>query len=172
MNLCDYQPAAAATAIYPAAAAVTYPALGLAGEVGELVDLLSGPHGPGDRDLLVGELGDVYWYVAALCRDLELTLGVDVVPAGETGGRPVVAGLAVAAGEVAEQVKKTVRDHGGTMPPARRQTTVSACSRLLGLLADVGLAHGVETGEVLDANVAKLSSRAARGALAGDGDRR
>ncbi len=38
MNFADYQAAAVKTAIYPPDAAIFYPALGLAGEVGELAE--------------------------------------------------------------------------------------------------------------------------------------
>lgn len=52
-------------------------AMGLAGETGELVDHIKKgvfhEHGI-DRDYLAKELGDVLWYVAALCTKLGLSL--------------------------------------------------------------------------------------------------
>ncbi len=52
-------------------------ALGLAGEAGEVADTIKKAvfhqHGI-DRDLLVKELGDVLWYVAALCTKLHVTM--------------------------------------------------------------------------------------------------
>jgi NTP pyrophosphatase (non-canonical NTP hydrolase) len=52
-------------------------ALGLAGEAGEVADsikkMVFHQHGV-DRDVLVKELGDVLWYVAALCSKLSINM--------------------------------------------------------------------------------------------------
>ncbi|MHB1262065.1 MAG: nucleoside triphosphate pyrophosphohydrolase family protein [Thermoplasmatota archaeon] len=53
--------------------------LGIAGEAGEVADLLKKHlfHGkPLDRDLLAKELGDVLWYLAACCEVAGLDLGL------------------------------------------------------------------------------------------------
>lgn len=54
-------------------------ALGLAGEAGEVADLIKKAvfhqHGL-DRDKLIKELGDVLWYVAALCSKLDMTMSL------------------------------------------------------------------------------------------------
>jgi hypothetical protein len=62
----DYQRAAAATAVYPKDTA--YPFLGIAGECGELIEVLIASRV--DYDRMVKELGDVCWYFAAVCRDV------------------------------------------------------------------------------------------------------
>lgn len=56
---------------------VLWNATGLAGEVGEFVDHIKKGifHRRGiDRDYAARELGDILWYVAALCTRLDLTL--------------------------------------------------------------------------------------------------
>ena len=80
-----YQAAAKLTAIYPDNIKVTYPALGLAGEAGEICNKVkkifrddNGVVSDERREQLRKEIGDVVWYVAALCSDLQLDLG-DVV---------------------------------------------------------------------------------------------
>ena len=78
-----YQAATAATAIYPAAGqqtlpALTYLALGLAGETGEVVEkikkLLRDGDSPAKRDELAKEMGDVLWYLARLAAELNQPL--------------------------------------------------------------------------------------------------
>jgi NTP pyrophosphatase (non-canonical NTP hydrolase) len=77
MTLNEYQDLAYATAIYPASAAITYPALGLASEAGEVCGKIKKMIRDGkhlDREDMVAELGDVLWYVAVLAEDLNISL--------------------------------------------------------------------------------------------------
>jgi len=78
-----YQRMAAKTAIYPDEHRILYPALGLAGEAGEVANkvkklIRDGPDGRPDdwREQISSEIGDVLWYCAALATDLNLTLGM------------------------------------------------------------------------------------------------
>lgn len=56
---------------------IVWTALGLAGEAGEVADTVKKAvfhqHGI-DRDELIKELGDVLWYVAALCTQLDIPM--------------------------------------------------------------------------------------------------
>lgn len=83
MTLDEYQKRAETTVIYPPLGGQgwVYPALGLAGEAGEVADKLkkvvrdhNGVVTPETLDLVKGELGDVMWYVSQLARELGLTL--------------------------------------------------------------------------------------------------
>lgn len=80
MRFNDYQEKAYATAIYPDSANVIYPALGLAGEAGEVANkvkkLVRGDTISLNRDEMIGELGDVLWYLAVLAEDLGISLNV------------------------------------------------------------------------------------------------
>lgn len=79
MDFSDYQIQAIKTAIYPADSMVTYPALGLAGEAGEVCNKIKKVIRDGteiNKEELIGELGDVLWYLAALARDLDISLQV------------------------------------------------------------------------------------------------
>ena len=83
MNTFDeYQEAAVKTAVYPERERVTYPALGLAGEAGEVANQVKKILRDDDYDItnerreaIRKEIGGVMWYVAALCTDLNLNLG-------------------------------------------------------------------------------------------------
>ena len=77
----QYQAKARETAIYPREYKLIYPALGLAGEAGEVCEKIKkiirdkgGVVNDTDRDEIRKELGDVLWYVAQLASDLEWSL--------------------------------------------------------------------------------------------------
>ena len=72
----EYQDMAAATAIYGAKHQVIYPALGRAAEAGEVANKVKKMlrDNDFDRDAIVAEIGDVLWYIAALSRDLNVSL--------------------------------------------------------------------------------------------------
>ena len=72
-----YQEAAADTAIYKVEHQVIYPALGLAAEAGEVANKVKKilRDGNFDRNAIADEVGDCLWYIAALCRDLNVNMG-------------------------------------------------------------------------------------------------
>ncbi len=81
MGLNEYQREAQKTSIYPASARIIYPALGLAGEAGEVANQVKkiirdddGPLTEARKNKIIGELGDVLWYAAAIAADLEISL--------------------------------------------------------------------------------------------------
>ncbi|MDR0993721.1 MAG: nucleoside triphosphate pyrophosphohydrolase family protein [Verrucomicrobiota bacterium] len=83
LDFATYQQNATTTAIYPQRGEgnFTYPALGLAGETGEVCEKLKkairddgGIITLDRRVMLAKELGDVLWYLSALCTELGLSL--------------------------------------------------------------------------------------------------
>lgn len=79
MDFKTYQQNAADTAIYPSKFGDVYTALGLAGEAGEVAEIVKkhirDERMPGNvRDALRKELGDVLWYVAMCAREWGLDL--------------------------------------------------------------------------------------------------
>jgi NTP pyrophosphatase (non-canonical NTP hydrolase) len=82
MLLNEYQEAALDTAVYPNQGAnFAYPALGLAGEAGEVADKLKkvlrdngGVLTDSVRDAVAKELGDVLWYVSVLAHEMDYSL--------------------------------------------------------------------------------------------------
>ena len=82
MELSEYQRLSRSTAKYPRQEALTYPALGLAGEAGEVAEHAkkairddAGAISDDRRQAMAKELGDVLWYVAQLATELDLDLG-------------------------------------------------------------------------------------------------
>jgi NTP pyrophosphatase (non-canonical NTP hydrolase) len=81
MELSEYQRLSRRTAEYPREAWLAYPALGLAGEAGEVAEHAKkairdngGEIAPERREKMAMELGDVLWYVAQLASELDLEL--------------------------------------------------------------------------------------------------
>jgi NTP pyrophosphatase (non-canonical NTP hydrolase) len=82
MNFTDYQTKSRATAKYPAIGhAVIYPTLGLVNEAGEVAGKVkkifrdkNGQISPETREALKAELGDVLWYLAQTCTELDISL--------------------------------------------------------------------------------------------------
>ncbi len=81
VELSDYQRLSRRTAEYPREAWLAYPALGLAGEAGEVAEHAKkairddgGAVSEERRSAMAKELGDVLWYVAQLASELGLDL--------------------------------------------------------------------------------------------------
>ncbi len=82
MDFADYQTKSRKTAKYPSIGhGVIYPTLGLTNEAGEVAGKIkkifrdkNGIIGEDERAALQGELGDVLWYLAQVCTELDLSL--------------------------------------------------------------------------------------------------
>lgn len=83
MTFSEYQELVKETAIYPSTHRVLYPALGMAGEAGEVANkvkkiIRDGVENQPEswRTDIAKEIGDVLWYCAALAHDLNVPLSL------------------------------------------------------------------------------------------------
>ena len=83
-----------------------------------------------------------------------------------------VLGLNGEAGEVAEKLKKIVRDKKGVMSEADKQEIAKELGDVLWYLAVFAHELGVEFETVARDNIAKLADRQQRGKIKGSGDNR
>jgi hypothetical protein len=176
MKLDEYQTLAKKIAIYPGE--LTYPALGLCGEIGELLSAL----GDGDDDEITKEIGDVLWYVANMAADAGLTLsevmGRKTFPNHNSiiyaNNDHIIDAIILAGGEVAENVKKTLRDDEGKICDRRRTKIKKALKIIVRELNNLcwTMCDSIQLVDCAEINIAKLQSRQARGKLKGDGDNR
>ncbi len=81
-------------------------------------------------------------------------------------------GLAGEAGELANKVKKVLRDHGRHLSEEAREAILAELGDVLWYVAQVATDLGESLEAVAQANLAKLRSRKERGRLGGDGDNR
>ena len=174
MTFKEYQQYAMLTAIFPEDVRETYPALGLADELSEY--LLAIKQDKPYEDLL-SELGDVLWYLAATCQELnipserffkekvdfeELTENTDHVWESNTFSR-----LLSAVSDVLGTVKKYLRgDFDYAMYRRRMESHVGFIAECIAYESfdSVSLA--------MKLNIGKLLMRQAEDKLQGDGDHR
>ena len=81
-------------------------------------------------------------------------------------------GLCGEAGEVAEKIKKMVRDDGGVLGDERRDALAKELGDVLWYVAQLASEAGLDLDAIAEANLEKLLSRRERGVLQGSGDDR
>jgi NTP pyrophosphatase (non-canonical NTP hydrolase) len=81
-------------------------------------------------------------------------------------------GLCGEAGEVADKVKKVLRDRQGSFDDAVIDDLRLELGDVLWYVAQLASELGLDLAEIAEANLAKLASRAARNVIGGSGDRR
>jgi len=81
-------------------------------------------------------------------------------------------GLTGEAGEVADKVKKVIRDRQGVFDVETREAIKLELGDVLWYVAQLASEMGYDLNDVAEANLQKLSSRAARGRIGGSGDQR
>ncbi|CAK6694036.1 nucleoside triphosphate pyrophosphohydrolase family protein [Synechococcus sp. CCY9201] len=92
----------------------------------------------------------------------------------DAGANPIypTLGLCGEAGEVADKVKKVLRDRGGVFDAAVREGLKAELGDVLWYVAQLATELDFDLEEVATANLAKLASRAARDVIGGSGDDR
>jgi NTP pyrophosphatase (non-canonical NTP hydrolase) len=90
------------------------------------------------------------------------------------GNNPIypTLGLVGEAGEIAEKVKKMIRDDGGVLTEERRQTLIKELGDVLWYLSALSREIGSSLEEIAKTNIDKLYSRMNRDKLHGEGDNR
>lgn len=178
----QYQQRALSTARYPGVGSnPLYPIFGLAGETGEMLEKINEYAPEGE---VAKEGGDACWYLATLAHEMGLTLSdllqvtewdeLHKAPSPDLYGRHSSIALAASYSRLCEHGKKMMRDDEGQLTDKRRTVILQELrTKFIPLFADHVVAYtGRGLGELADANIEKLSGRAERGTLHGDGDNR
>ncbi len=92
----------------------------------------------------------------------------------QAGANPIypTLGLCGEAGEVADKVKKVLRDRDGRFDAAVIDDLRLELGDVLWYVAQLATELELDLDDIAEANLAKLASRAARNVIAGSGDRR
>jgi len=92
----------------------------------------------------------------------------------DAGANPIypTLGLCGEAGEVADKVKKVLRDQGGRFDDAVRDDLRLELGDVLWYVAQLATELDLDLEDIAAANLEKLASRAARNVIGGSGDRR
>jgi NTP pyrophosphatase (non-canonical NTP hydrolase) len=83
-----------------------------------------------------------------------------------------VLGLVGEAGEVAEKIKKIIRDKEGIVDQESREKVMKELGDVLWYLSQTATELNLSLEEVVNNNIEKLKSRQERGKLRGEGDNR
>lgn len=174
MDWNKYQAEALTTAIYPLERELDYTILGLCSEVAEVAELVY--LSDVDEYELRSEIGDCFWYVAAVADALHSPLQAFWE---ERPFEPVMYNLSevtgytiMYTGQLAGILKKSIRDDGGKLTAEKRNALFVALSRVLMGLVQLSKLIGSSSHAVTQANLNKLSDRKQRGVLQGSGDHR
>lgn len=81
-------------------------------------------------------------------------------------------GLNGEAGEVADKLKKVIRDNHGEFDAERREDLAYELGDVLWYVADLAVELGYTLETIAHMNITKLASRARRGLICGNGDHR
>ena len=188
MNLFQYQEAAKSTAIYPPSKNMLYPALGLIGECGEVAEKVkkiirddNGEITDNRKLAIMKELGDCCWYIANICCDTSLSLGMIYqsrdraieLSTGQLNLPKLVFLLNSRATSIAQILEIWYYEHDGQQNQSGRFIALSEwisyiliCIELIAKQCDFTLR------EVYTANIEKLLDRKNRGVIKGEGDAR
>lgn len=109
-----------------------------------------------------------------------MTFGEYQEKAGKTAKYPNIGnnfiyptlGLTGEAGEVAEKIKKIIRDKNGTIADVDREEIKKELGDVLWYVSRLSAELGLSMDDVAEANIEKLFSRLERGAIGGEGDNR
>jgi len=197
MNLCEYQLKARSTAIYLniKGSKMIYPALGLVGECGEIAEkikkiirddininnLIYGDITPERAFGISQELGDCCWYMANICCDTWLDLGMIYDMRGATMiqqvrklvGPQIVLHMNRHATAVAGALEQWYYQYDCRIGETGQFSYISNhLSHIITCIEEMAKRCGFTLEEIYTANIKKLAGRKQRGTLKGEGDDR
>lgn len=158
-----------------------YTSLGLSGEIGEMQEKIMSESG---KDSIIGEIGDVYWYISQVCMELGTPMGylLDITPKYKSTRKIIkdpeliryslLLTCSVWSGRICDITKKLLRDSQGHLNPSKKNEILENLSKILIAMNSICALQDTSHIECMDKNIEKLFSRMERGKLGGSGDNR
>ncbi len=188
MNLKEYQKTARTTAIYPDKFKILYPALGIVGECGEVVEKIKKMIRDSDNTLddtvkneIAKELGDCCWYLANICYDADYDLDMiydmkcaSIVHHIRSLDMPrLVLYMNRKASLVSHVLEEWYYNHGIDGPKPRSSLDIPHClTYIIVCIEEIAKICDFTLEEIFDKNIAKLLQRHANNSLHGSGNDR
>lgn len=190
MDLKQYQQLARRTAIYKQIpnSKIIYPAIGLIGECGEVAEKTKKLIRDDNWNMtdkrktaITKELGDILWYCANICWDIDLDLEMMYEMRGYGITQQIKALMLLRlilhlnrhANIVAQELEKWYfEDKSQPNAFAKHQTIPYHLSHILTCINEIGCRLGYTLEDICKTNIENLAGRQNRGTLHGDGDNR
>ena len=174
MNFKEYQGIVDKTAIFPKEVGLAYCVLGLVDELGEFIEKLQDK--TIKKEEIQKEAGDVFWYIAALSRelnvDLEELVSLGIVPnvfhLESELGEDIPTKLFIMGAEIQGKIKKIYRDGN----ERKKVTSVFSLANFFMLYIEYLEHLKYDVKETMQINYDKLTKRLEEDTLKGDGDNR
>ena len=174
-----YQDAARETCSYEPinGSYLTYPVLGCAGEVGEILEKIKKVYRDNNGEIdasvrygLLLELGDVLWFISCLCDELDIKftdINISEVNNTDRWARFSLADLGIEMSALSGRISSS-----STLGRMNKAVMGHAVTQLFLFIHIVADRIGVPIATIMWSNINKLSDRVRSGKLAGSGDYR
>ena len=168
MKIKEYSEKALTTAIYPNRGKnLAYASLGLIEELMETVEKIEKKS---SDEEIVKELGDVLWYMNAICFEIKHSL--EAVASNAALETSLDCDVSQVIQTIAGKTKKHIRDDNGELDPKKRDSIIEGLNQIFNYVDQKAQIFNSSVSEVCEKNIDKLFSRKARGKLKGSGDNR
>lgn len=182
MNFSKYQKEATTTMMFNKKIALPYILLGIVGESSELFEKIvkSEQEGEKQKDLIIKEMGDIFWYLAAwsdfVDNDLEKLI-ISTLTKEKPHPVFLAMDIVIESGRIAEYGKKLLRDNfeqyeEGILDETKKASIDASVGKIAGFLMKLSMCYQLDYETILQANIDKLKSRVDRGVIGGSGDER
>lgn len=173
MELNSYQEKAVTYALYPVEHAVTYPSIGVVDEGLELLEkcTINYEDKLERKKEITKEAGDVFWYMATLCQDLEIPLQEmtrNLILPRKEDYTDIRLQFMIDLQHFVGKTKKRLRGDDGITD----EITLTHLQEVYGSFMVLLTEEEIDVKEALQNNIDKLEDRKERGVLKGDGDNR
>ncbi len=185
MDTTRYQKFVNKTAFFPRSTQgrnISYLVMGIVEEVGEIYEFILKKQKlkEGDNNLneyvanqIVKELGDLVWYITAICNEISFSLGrLMQYTKVKLGNNPNHSSLLLYLGDLSGAVKKMIRDDQEVITEEKSNLIITNLCHVMIYVLQICKENQVKFETVLEVNMNKIKNRKKKGTLHGSGNDR